>query len=98
MADGALGDAPPSAVLVQMANPLVSRAIHVAAGLRIADQLRADARSAEDLAAATGTHAPSLYRLLRALASVGIFNEAAGRTFSITPLGQVLRSDVPGSL
>jgi hypothetical protein len=38
-----------------------------------------------------------LYRLLRALASVGIFAEGESRRFSLTPLAEPLRSDVPGS-
>lgn len=49
------------------------QAIHVAATLSIADLLKYRPRSADDLAEATGTHAPTLYRLLRALASVGVF-------------------------
>ena len=65
----------------------VSQAIHVAASLGIADHLRDGPRSVEELAAATGSRAPSLYRLLRALASVGIFTEADGR-FGLTPLAE----------
>jgi hypothetical protein len=75
----------------------VSQAIHVAASLGIADHLKDGPRSVEELAAATGSRAPSLYRLLRALASVGIFVEADGR-FDLTPLAEYLRSDVPGSV
>lgn len=75
----------------------VSQAIHVAASLGIADHLKDGSRSVDELAAATGSHAPSLYRLLRALASVGIFAEAEGR-FDLTPLAEYLRSDVPGSV
>jgi hypothetical protein len=75
----------------------VSQAIHVAASLGVADHLRDGPRSVEELAAATGSRAPSLYRLLRALASVGIFTEADGR-FGLTPLAEYLRSDVPGSV
>src|SRR4029077_10358110 len=51
----------------------VSQAIHVAATLGIADLLKDGPRCANDLAAATGTHPGSLYRLLRALAAVGVF-------------------------
>lgn len=71
----------------------VSQAIHVAARLGIADLLTGGPRSSEDLAAATGAHAPSLYRLLRALASVGVLYEDTDRRFSLTPLGDCLRSD-----
>ncbi len=75
----------------------VSQAIHVAASLRIADLLSNGPRSVEDLAATTGTTATALTRLLRALASIGIFAEEAGR-FGQTALSNYLRSDVTGSL
>lgn len=75
----------------------VSQAIHVAATLGIADLLDGEPRSAEELAAATGVHASALARLLRALASVGIFSQSdAG--YELTPLAEHLRSNDPGSL
>ncbi len=52
-------------------------------------------RTSDDLAIATGSHAPSLYRLLRALAGVGVFEETGERQFALTPLGDCLRSDSP---
>jgi hypothetical protein len=76
----------------------VSRAISVAAELGIADALKDGPKHVEELAAATSTHAPSLYRLLRALASVGIFAEVEGRQFTLTPLAACLRSDAPDSI
>jgi hypothetical protein len=76
----------------------VSEAIHVAATLGVADLLAEGPRTSDELAAATSAHAGSLYRLLRALASVGVFHEDEGRRFSMTPMGALLRSDVPGSL
>jgi O-methyltransferase domain/Dimerisation domain len=74
-----------------------SQAIYVAARLGIADLLVEGPRTADQLAQATGTHARSLYRLLRALASVGVFSEGEGGRFSLTPLAEPLRADVPGS-
>jgi O-methyltransferase/methyltransferase family protein len=76
----------------------VSQAIHVAAALGIADLLADGARSSDDLAQQAGVDADTLYRLLRALASVGVLHEDDGRLFSLTPVGERLRSDVPGSL
>ena len=76
----------------------VSQAIHVAATLGVADLLADGPRTSDELAVATNAHAGSLYRLLRALASVGVFHEDDGRCFSLTPMGALLRSDVPGSL
>ncbi len=75
----------------------ISQAIYVAAKLGLADLVASSSRSADDLAKATGTHAASLYRLLRALASVGIFAEEHDRRFAITPLAECLRSGVAGS-
>jgi hypothetical protein len=70
----------------------VTQAIHVAVTLGIADLLRDGPRSSGDLADATQSHAPSLYRVLRALAAVGVLHEEDGR-FALTELGDGLRSD-----
>src|SRR5262249_55044210 len=51
-----------------------------------------------DLAAATQTHAPSLARVVRLLASAGVFAELPDGTFALTPLGEPLRANVPGSV
>ncbi|HEX4145399.1 MAG TPA: methyltransferase [Pirellulales bacterium] len=74
-----------------------TQALYVAAKLGIADLLTGGPRSADDLAQATKVHAPSLFRLLRGLASLGVFAEDGERRFSLTPLAQCLRSDAPGS-
>jgi O-methyltransferase len=55
-------------------------------------------KSVSDLAQATGTHAPSLYRLLRATATLGIFQEIANQVFAQTPLSAFLCTDHPNSL
>jgi predicted O-methyltransferase YrrM len=59
--------------------------------------LRDGPRSASDLATATGTNENALYRLLRALTNAEIFAEEPARRFALTPIGEFLRSDVPGS-
>src|SRR5262249_18016342 len=76
----------------------VARAIHVAAKLGLPDLLRDAAVSSAVLARATQTHAPSLHRLLRALAAVGVVAECREGRFSLTPLGATLCTDVPLSL
>ena len=76
----------------------VAMALAVAAQLRVADALAAGPKAVTDLAAETGAHAPSLYRVLRALASVGVFAEDEGGRFHQTPLSEVLRTGVPGSM
>jgi hypothetical protein len=75
----------------------VSQMVHVAAKLRLADHLAHGPRTAEELARTTGTHARSLYRLLRALASVGVFSELEPGRFRLNEMAESLRSDVPGS-
>ena len=76
----------------------VSQAVHVAATLGIADLLAEGSRAVDELASSTGSHPDALYRLLRALASIGILYEEPGRTFSLTEVGGCLRSDSPDSL
>ena len=75
----------------------VSQAIYAAAKFGIADHLKDGPRSIDDLAATTSTNSDALYRLLRALASIGIFAEGEPRQFSLTPLAEPLQSDIPGS-
>jgi hypothetical protein len=90
---------PPQMVLMQMATAYwVSQSIYAAAKFGIADQLKSGPMHYEQLAIATGSDAQSLYRLLRALASVGIFAEGESGYFTSTPLGDFLRSDIPGSV
>ena len=74
-----------------------TQAIYVAARLGLADLLRDGPRSAEELAGPTGTNARSLYRLLRALSSLGVFAEDDQHRFALTPMAECLRSGVPGS-
>jgi orsellinic acid C2-O-methyltransferase len=91
-------EVPPQVALYHLAiGHYVSHALQLAAKLKLADLLGEGARSAEDLAAATGTHAPSLARVMRLLASVGVFEEQANGAIALTALGQCLRTGVPGS-
>ncbi len=78
--------------------PQLSQVICVAAELGVADLLADGARTSDDLAEATRTHAGTLYRLLRALASVGLLREEEGRLFALAELGEPLRSDAPDSV
>ena len=76
----------------------VAQACYVAARLGIADLLAAGPRTAEELAAATGTHAPALRRLLGALGSVAVCQQHDDGSFEMTRLGRLLRADVPCSM
>ncbi len=90
---------PPDAVLLQMLfGAQMQRSVCVAAKLGIPDLLAERAQTAEELAGKTSTHAPSLYRLLRTLASIGVFAENAEKKFELTPISALLRSDVPNSV
>jgi hypothetical protein len=89
---------PPHVQLIQMGTAhWVARVIYAAAKLGIADLLAAGPRAAADLAAATGTHAPSLYRVLRTLAGLGVVSEAEGQRFALTPLGEALETGASGA-
>ena len=88
-----------AAALLRLVNGhQAARAIQVAAELGIADELADGPRGVDELAAATGTYEPSLYRLLRALAALGVLHEDDGRRFGLTELGEHLRSDDPHSV
>ena len=90
---------PAEAQLTQiLLGSLASQTLYVAAKLGIADLLVDGPQPVSELARATETDAPSLYRVLRALASLGIFAEQDERTFAMTPAAELLRSDVPNSL
>ena len=90
--------APSLALLHMLTGCWISQALYVAAKLGIADLLQEGPQSCTRLAEATQTHAETLYRVLRALASVGVFVEDEEGCFSLTPLAEPLRTDAPGSL
>jgi O-methyltransferase domain len=88
----------PAVVMRQLiTGQIVSQAISVFAKFGVADALAAGPRETEEIAELVGAHGPTLYRLLRALGDVGIVAELENRRFALTFLGEMLRSDVPGS-
>ena len=90
---------PSPPVLFQMATGYwVSQAIYVAAKLGIADLLKDGPQSCVALAASTGSDAPSLFRLMRALSSVGIFSHLGKDCFALSQLAESLQTEVHGSL
>jgi len=76
----------------------ISRAVYVIAKLGIPDLLESGPKTAAELASATNTHAPSLFRILRALVSVGVLSSDENGRFAQTPLSETLVTDEPGSL
>jgi hypothetical protein len=91
-------DAPPHVQLIQMSTGhWVSRLLYVAARLGLADHLADGPKTAAVLAQKTGTHAPSLHRVMRTLASLGVLTEDEQHRFATTPLGKALETGAPGA-
>ena len=89
----------PQEIILQMAMSFsVSQSIFAAAKLGVADLLKDGLKHCDELAEATNTHSESLYRLLRALVSVGIFSETEPKHFQLTPLADCLQDDSPNSV
>jgi len=96
---GGIGNVIPNPGLIEMAMAYSrSRVLCAAARLGIADALGDEERSAAFLAEKCQSNADALYRLLRALASIGVTEETTPGHFRLTPLGQPLRRDVPHSV
>jgi hypothetical protein len=76
----------------------VAAAIYAAARLKLADRLQRGPHSSDELAKQLDAHAPSLYRLMRALATLGVLEESAPKTFTLTEVGDLLREDHPQSM
>jgi hypothetical protein len=88
----------PRTLMQMMAGRWVGEPIHVAARLGIADLLAGGPKAVEQIAKETGTHPSYLYRIMRALAAVGIFTEREDRAFALTPLAECLRSGAMRSI
>jgi hypothetical protein len=89
---------PPHAQLIQMGTAAwVSAVVSTAAEVGLADHLGTGSKSADELAGPMKLHAPSLYRFMRTLASLGILAEQEAHRFALTPLGDALRTGAPGS-
>ena len=85
--------------LLRLANGYqISQAIRVAAELKVADIIGDEPVSAEDIAPRVAAHPGSLYRLLRALSTVGVFRETDDRRFVASPMSDLLRTDHPRSM
>jgi Dimerisation domain len=76
----------------------ITQLLYVAAKLGIADLLSDGAKRSEELAQTVGAHPHTLYRILRALASLGIFAEEPDQHFRLTPMADLLRTEAPASL
>jgi hypothetical protein len=89
---------PPMAFMQLLFGKQITFSLSGVARLGVADHMDKTARPVEELAAKTGAHAPSLYRVMRMLASLGVFKEGPARHFALAPVGELLRTDAPASL
>ena len=89
---------PPHVQLIQMAvASWVAATVYAAAKLGVADHLAAGPKSAVEVAGTAGVHAPSLHRLMRTLAGLGILTERDRQQLALTPLGEALKTGAAGS-
>ena len=89
---------PPHVQLIQMGTAYwVSKILYATAKLGVADRVAAGTKSAAELAGPLRVHAPSLHRLMRTLASLGILTESADQRFALTAMGEALKTGAPGS-
>jgi hypothetical protein len=89
----------PAQQILQIATGyMASTALYAAITLNVADHLAGGPKDVAELARTTGANEDALYRVLRLLTSVGVFEETGPRRFALTPAAELLRKDVPGSL
>lgn len=90
---------PPPVVMAQLLfGKQITYSLSGVARLGVADHMDGGAKPVEEIAGKVGAHAPSLYRVMRLLASLGVFKEGPKRSFALTPLGELLKTDAPGSV
>ncbi len=89
---------PPMAMMQLLFGKQLTYSLSGVARLGVADHMDGTARPVEEIAAKCGAHAPSLYRVMRMLAGFGVFEEGPSRHFALTPVGELLKTDAPGSL
>jgi len=94
---------PPEAAAAQLLTQLatghiVASALQVVVKLGVADTLASGPRTAAELASELRVNEDALYRVLRALATTGLFDETTPRRFRLTVAGEMLRANVPGSM
>jgi len=76
----------------------ISKPINIISKLCIADILKSGPKTTDDIASISNTHSPTLYRIMRALASVGIFTELENKKFDLTPMAEMLQTGEAGSV
>lgn len=89
---------PPAKVIGLVSGMWAGKAAAVLASLRIPDVLAHGSKTADEVGKAIGADASAVYRLMRGVASVGVLVAEPGGRFALTPVGELLRSDTPGSM
>jgi hypothetical protein len=89
---------PPMALVQLLFGKHITYCVSAVARLGVADHMAAGPMHVEDIAQKTGSHAPSLYRVMRCLASLDVFEELSGKKFGLKPMGELLRTDHPNSM
>jgi hypothetical protein len=89
---------PPMALMQMLFGKHITYCVSAVARLGVADHMTAGPVGVERLAEQTGSHAPSLYRVMRCLASFDVFEELSGKRFALRPVGDLLRTDNPNSM
>ncbi len=89
---------PPIALMQMLFGKHITYCISAVARLGVADHMAAGSVQIDRLAEKTGSHAPSLYRVMRCLASVEVFEELPGKKFALKPIGDLLRTGHPNSM
>ena len=90
---------PPHAIMMPLLfGKQLTASLAALARLGVADHMDADFTPVEVLAEKVEAHAPSLFRVMRMLAAMGVFREGPGHTFALTPVGELLRTEAPGSM
>lgn len=98
MTDQHVPTPPPLAMMQLLFGKQLTYSLSGVARLGVADHMDGKPRPVTEIAAKSGAHAPSLYRVMRMLASFGVFKESPARRFALTPVGALLKTDAPGSL
>ncbi len=99
MTDRAIQAPPPPLAMMQLLfGKQLTYSLSGVARLGVADHMDGTAKPVEHIASSCGAHAPSLYRVMRMLASFGVFKEGPPRHFALTPVGELLKTSAPGSL
>jgi hypothetical protein len=94
-----VADANPQELMLRlMFGKHITYSLSAVARLGVADHMNGTPSELEDLARRTGAHAPSLYRVMRMLAALGVFEETPGKRFALTPVGELLKTGTPGSI